>query len=715
MKATLLLTLLLATPAFGQPLDLTTRPLRHERSRTFDVLHYRIELHLDEDARAFRGRTTVTLTPLREVLTTVDLDAETFTVTAVTDDTGQALPFTQGDGRLSLTLAHPYAFDDTLSVRIDYAAEHVDVDPARYGMAEDYDLGLDFKPETERHPRLINTLSFPEGARHWFPCYDHPNDRATQETIVTVRSDYRVLSNGRLVSVTSDAGTKTYHWSLERPHATYLAVLVAGPYEVLADSLGSLPLHYWVYPSDVDDAPRSFYKTPEILSFFEETYGVPFPWVKYDQVTIPGIGGGAESTSATVLGESTIHDARADADFPSHWLIAHEAAHQWWGNLVSYRDWSETWLSESFATYSEYLFSRHDLGEDEGALNLRNKQNAYLDEARTRYRRPIVFYRWRYPNDNFDRHTYQKGAAVLHMLRFVLGDAAFFRTLRLFLRENAYRPVDTHDFMKAVKEATGQNLDWFFEQWIYRPGHPKFDVASTWDEATHRLTLTVEQVQDTTDGTPIYRTPVRVRLVTPTEDRVETVLLSQREDAFNFSLPGRPLMVRFDEGNFLLKEWTFPKPVAELLYQLLHDDALGRMWAASQLTPTPEDVRIETALRQAARTDPFWAVRRAALQALDRAGVRRAFVLMLEEDPHPRVREAALEILSREGAPDLLPYFRAVYERDESYVVQAAALRAIGAVGTTADLPFLEEAARVSSPRNLLANAAREAIAQINR
>ena len=199
-------------------------------------------------------------------------------------------------------------------------------------MSASYDLGIDFKDETDENPQLINTLSFPEGARHWMPSYDHPNDRASHETLLTVRPEYKALSNGRLVSVTEEENDlMTWHWHQELPHPTYLYVAVAGPYVVLEDSLRSIPVNYWVYPKDVDNAMRSFERTPEILEFMEELYGVPFPWIKFDQITIPGIGGGAESTTATVLGHVTIHDEHAEQDYPSDWLVAHEAAHHWFG------------------------------------------------------------------------------------------------------------------------------------------------------------------------------------------------------------------------------------------------------------------------------------------------------------------------------------------------------------------------------------------------
>ncbi len=468
----------------AQRSDIYSRPLQAEPVRPYDALHYRVTLRFDEPARSFYGSNVISLRSLEDNLTTIVLDAETFVATAAIDAHNHALTFTQDPRQLRITLKEPAARGDTIHFAVTYYAEDVDVDATAYGMPASYDLGLGFKQPTDENPQLINTLSFPEGARHWMPCNDHPQDRATNETLVTVRKDYQVLSNGRLASVTDHGnGEHTFHWIQQLPHPTYLYVMVAGPYVVLKDSLGSLPVNYWVYPQDVDDAMRSFERTPEILQYLTDLYSTPYPWVKYDQITIPGIGGGAESTTATVLGHSTIHDEAAHQDFPSDWLVAHEAAHQWWGNLVSYRHWSDTWLSESFATYSEYRWAAHAHGPDEGALNLLRKKEAYFAEAASRYRRPVVFRRWEFPSQNFDRHTYQKGAAILAMLTDLLGDAHWERTMQHFLSKHAFEPVATSDLMTAVQEATGQDLDWFFEQWIYRSGHPVLDVSSIWDEA----------------------------------------------------------------------------------------------------------------------------------------------------------------------------------------------------------------------------------------
>jgi aminopeptidase N len=485
--------------------------------------------------------------------------------------------------------------------------------------------------------------------------------------IITVKNKYKVLSNGKLVSVKEDKknGTKTYHWSQELPHSTYLFMLAIGPFAVIEDSLGSLPVTYWVYEKDVEDAKWIFKKTPHMIDYFNRLFGYEYPWAQYAQVTSPRMGGGAENTTATVLGQGVIHDKRAEQDFSWDRIIAHEVAHQWWGDLITLRTWSQTWLNESFGTYSDYLYTRHDKGEDEGAYDLLRKKNRYLQEAHTRYIRPVVFDRYNRPQDNFDSHTYPKGAAVLHMLRFVMGDKPFFRTLKHFLHKHEFQAVDTHDFMTAIKDVTGQNLDWFFEQFIFKPGHPFFKISYTWDEQSQKIKLKVVQTQDTSQGIPIYTIPVIIGITTPEqgipiytipviigittpEKKIsEKVWIKHKEQAFEFSVDKKPLLVRFDEGNYLLKEWTFEKNLEELLYQLKNDDVIGRSWAASELAEFQDDLMAMRGLKDRAQNDEFWAVRRSAIETLGTLKKREHLSLFKEKcaDKNSKVRVAALGIV----------------------------------------------------------------------
>ena len=712
-----MLLLCFSSVSLCQKIDIDSLPRQFEPSHDFDVLHYRIKLRFEEQSKSLFGETEVILRALSRDFARCRLDAETFIVRSVRNNAGRSLKFEQANGSLLVSFPKAFSYGDTLSITVVYDGTNIEVKGDQYGVGKDYALGLGFKEETQENPRLINTLSFPRGARHWFPCYDHPSDKATGEVIATVRSSYSVLSNGRLVRISEDKelSTKTFHWLQDLPHSTYLFVLVAGPYVVIPDSLGRLPVNYWVYPKDVANARRSFCRTPEIIAFFENEYGCRYPLAKYDQITIPVISGGAESTTATVIGEDVIHDERADQDFPSHWLVAHEAAHQWWGNLVTMRDWSETWINESFATYSDYLYSKHDLGEDEGALNLFGKKEQYLAEARDRYRRPIVFDRWKYPNDNFDRHTYQKGALVLHMLRWRMGDDNFRRSTSTFLSKHALKPADTHDLLVAIREATGQVQDEFFDQWIYKAGHPVFQVIHGWDSTHQLVRLKIRQVQETNEWVRIFSTPVDIAVITADGKKTHRVQLSQLED--NIVLPSalKPLLVRFNEGNHLLCEIRVNLSTEEILYQLESDDVIGRIEAVKKLREQANMEAVRAALRRSAEAHPFCGVRREAILALGSAKdpSLAGFFLARISDKKSGVRVAAVRALGELKDSTMAPTFRKLFAQDESYLVQAELLRAVGKCGAFSSLPFLQASALLPSPRRVIQNAAKAAMKEL--
>ncbi len=703
------LAIVLAVPALSslnaQQVDVWSRPVQAERSRTCDFIHYRVNLTFDLDAKAFWGENRITLTPFADGLDRCELDAEEIIIEKAIDESGRELSFERSDTSVVIAFPRKLSYGDTVDITVVYRGEN----PQQ---------GFFFDDASDDQPQMVSTDSWPDEAHHWIPCYDYPNDKVTHELIVTVPQGNRVLSNGRLVGVTEDeaAGTVTWHWSQDLPHSTYLFMLAIGPFTVIEDSLGDLPVSYWVYPEDAEDARWIFAKTPRMIAYYSELFDYPYPWAKYDQVTTPHVGGGAEATTATILGDGVIHDRRAEQDFSWERVIAHEVAHQWWGDLVTLREWSHTWLNESFGTYSDYLWTRHESGEEEGAWALLGKKNQYLREARTRYIRPIVFNRYERPHDNFDSHTYPKGACILHQLRFILGDELFFRALSRFLHEHAFEPVDTYDLMKTVKEVTGRNMDWFFEQFIFKPGHPVFEVSSAWDAAAGEVRLHVAQVQDRDHGVPIYRVPVQIGIVTASGKRVETVWLEHEQDSFVFPSRERPLLVRFDEGNWLLKEWTYEKSEEELLYQVQHDDVIGREWAVRELARYVSEPQVAEEVAAVARNDPFWAVRLAALETV--ASVDRQESLQVfraaATDASSQVRRTAVRILGDMDDPALVGFFRERFAADDSYQVQAEALRAIGRTADRSQLGFLRQASEMASPRDVIRRAAESAIEEIS-
>ena len=331
--------------------------------------------------------------------------------------------------------------------------------------------------------------------------------------ICTAPRDLFVLSNGDLRE-RIDIGTDRarWHYALDFPHAGYLITLVCGTFSETTDRAPGtgVKVYYYVPPGREADARRSFGATPGMIDFFSERIGLPYPHQRYSQVVVNDfIFGGMENTTATTLTVEALLDERAALDHDVEGLVAHELAHQWWGNLLTCREWPEAWLNEGFATYFEYVWREHAHGRDEADAELLNDTQAYLGEA-GKYQRPIVCRQYNEPIELFDSHLYDKGGRVLHMLRNTLGDDVFWRALNLYAQRHAHRSVETRDLARAVEEASGRNLDPFFDQWIGNPGHPELEGSWRWDDDLQVGRLRIEQKQSQRPGVQL-RCEDRVR------------------------------------------------------------------------------------------------------------------------------------------------------------------------------------------------------------
>ena len=332
--------------------------------------------------------------------------------------------------------------------------------------------------------------------------------------IATVPAGMTAISNGRLLRRTENRarGTATFHWKQAIPHVSYLVTLVAGEYEAIRYRWKKVPLTVWAPRGRKADAARACDKTPKMMEFFSSFTGAPYPYEKYDQVFVQDfIFGGMENTTATTLTDTALLDRRSFLDASMDSLVAHELAHQWFGDLLTCRDWSQAWLNEGFATYFDALFREHDLGRDEYLQNVLSLRDNYFQEDGRNYRRSIVTTRYRDPVELFDRHLYEKGALVLHMLRGVLGDDDFRRSLRHYVARHREGSVETVDLRRAVEEVTGRNLEPFFDQWVHRAGHPEIKATFSWDEKRRTATVSVKQAQSAVDDTPlVFRMPLAV-------------------------------------------------------------------------------------------------------------------------------------------------------------------------------------------------------------
>ena len=709
----------------AQNSDLYKRPFHGEPSFDVDVIHYEINLKINDHEKSFYGKTSIDFLVKRSNLDSVRFDMETFRVTKVYDDT-VSLSFEQRNGALIINPIATLYMDEKRTYTIYYQSNGRVANPADYNMGGVRVLGLGFFDESEDNPALVQTHSFPEGARHWFPSNDHPADKATSTIITTVRSDWKVLANGVLKSKTTNwkklsngmrirsegsGDSTTYNWELNLPNSTYLYVMVAGPFEVIQDYHGDVPMSYWVYPKDKEHADRSFHRTPEIMKFFEDEYGVPYPWPKMDQITIPGIGGGAESTTATILGEKTIHDAKAEKDFPSHWLVAHEAAHHWWGDYITMQNWHHAWLNESFATYGEYLYSSYLYGKEEGRINLWKKKQSYLNEYRNKYSRPMMHPYWKYPNQNFDSHIYPRGAAVLHMLRQIIGGDKFKEFQKEFLTKYAYGNPNTDDLISVVNEVSEKDLTWFFKQWVLSAGHPQLDIESSYKDDI--LTLHVNQTQVGRKTPTKYMLPAKVAFYYKNEVIVEDVLIDRKRSIHRFEMNKEPLFVRFDPENDLLIEVNQKLSLNALINKVKRDNVIGRMEAATELSAYIDDPKTVRTLKRIAVHDKSWFVRNAALKSIGSEMSSKDFLIAYIREKHSQPRKTIISKMSNYHANDALKMIRKYIDRDDSYVVQAEMIKQLGNIGDKSDIKKIKSHRDQWSPRKIIRNSAEKTLSKL--
>jgi aminopeptidase N len=677
----------------------TLPPAQRIPPRDFDTRHIRLNLSFDWEREQARGTATITFAPLVRDMRVVEFDAVNMTFQSVAlAPSNVALQFQTDTARekLRINLDRAYQPSDEITVAITYNTNGVMRGGGVFGS---FGQGLTFIKPSEhdpRRPRQIWSQGETEYNHSWFPCHDHPNDFATSEMIATVERPLSVISNGRLIETRDNPdNTRTFHWRMEQPHVSYLTSIVVGEYAPVEMNWDGIPVTTYVYPNQVEEGRITAERTPEMMRFFSETTGLRYPYAKYAQTMVRDFGGGMENITATTLTDTTVIDRRTTQDFTSDGLISHELAHQWFGNYVTCRTWADLWLNESFATYFQAMWTEHNRGRDDFLYEdvISNQEDALRAWAQGN-RRPIVTNHFANPDAVFDVYAYQRGGAVLHMLRRALGEDAWWRAIRHYLARYPHQPVETAQFRIAVEEATGRPMDWFFDQWVYQMGHPVFRVTQNYNAENRQLSLTVRQEQRVEESNPypqtrFFQTPVDIEIGTAAGARVERVMIEpQAEQTFTFTVDSRPLLVNFDYGNTLIKELTFEKSAEDLMYQLSRDeDMTGRLWALRQLkarmendaTPVAEKTRIATALAGSLTNDTFWGVRREAASALkggENPAARTALLNALR-DRQASVRVRAIRALATNRDSSLADLYRQALN-DQSYAVVSAAALALG-------------------------------------
>ncbi len=656
-----------------RPFALPGTSARYAPDRPASIEHIALTLSFDFEKHVLFGVCRTTFSAVGKALDSLEMDADHLHIKNVRNAAGKKLPFDLAGGKLTIELDRGLAAGKSSTVVIDYEARQ----PTQ---------GIYFISPDKGYPRKpvqVWTQGQDQDAHYWFPCIDYPNAKATTEIKATVPAKFFVLSNGVLVSTTHDrtAKTKTYHWKMDTPHVTYLVSCVAGEFSEHTDMLGKLPVAYYVVPGREADGERSFGKTPKMVKFFGDRIGVPYPYARYAQIAVTDfIFGGMENTSATTQTDTTLHDARAHLDFSSDGLVAHELAHQWFGDLLTCKDWSHAWLNEGFATYFEAMFREFDQGADEFAYYRFLLAQRYFDEDRKEYRRPIVTNVYTEPIDLFDRHLYEKGASVLHLIRRQLGDELWWKAIHHYVAEHQLQNVETIDFIRAIETVTGRNMLPFFDQWVFKPGHPNFRVLYRWDEKKKAAQVRVEQTQDTKDGTPVFTLPVTVAFVNGRSEQRFVMELEQREQSFTFALAKRPEMFSFDPDGDVLKTVELRVPEEMLIRQSLAEMNLSaRIDAIRELSKDP-NLEVVEALARVLSGRSFWGAKAQAAAALGTIRTERAFTALVtaRSVDNPKARRAVAAALGEFRGEEACAALAPMLARDGSYFVEAEAAFSIG-------------------------------------
>lgn len=711
-------------------------PVNWIRSRQIDVKHLAIDLKFDWDKESAFGVTTVTAAPFRDT-NKIYLDAASMTINSVKLTSGADLKFNY-DGKkdgdnLEIMLDRVYQSGEDVTVKIDYRTNYVNKADADTAIGS-FGRGLRFiKPTKEEpnKPRQIWSQGESEFNRYWFPSYDSPNDFRTTELRATIAKPYFVVSNGKLLETKENTdGTRTFYWKMDQPYTNYLTSIVVGEYaEIKNGEYDGKPIYAYGYPSEVKETALTTKNLPATVKFFSEKTGVKYPYAKYAQTFVEDFGGGMENITATTQIKEMIHDERELLDSDSESLQSHELAHQWFGNYVTCRDWGQIWLNESFATYFQALWHEELKGHEYFLYNdVRNNQQEYFAAWNQGNRRPIVTKYYADKDAMFDNYAYPRGGAVLHMLKKHLGDANWWKAINHYLVSNAHQPVSTEEFRIAIEEATGESMDWFFDQWLYRMGHPIFEVTQNYDETSKKLTLNVKQTQkiDLTDEFPqveFFQTKLDVEI----DGRVEQVWIKpQKENVFTFDSAQKPKIVNFDYEGTIIKELKFEKSVDDLIYQMFNDkDILGKRWAIEELEAkaedSPERDKIIAAFLVSAEKEKNANVRRAALSKVNNLSFPQfppgtpppaitlsdSIVQVLfraAKDENSLIRSDAIDLLGATKDPKYADFYIAALN-DRSYGVIDSAAGALGASKSPKAFDALIRLTKMSSWRGRIESA----------
>lgn len=653
-----------------------------------DLVHTKLEVSFDWKNSQMKGIETLTAKPHFYPSDSLILKAKGMTINSVKMD-GKTLTFDYVEDKLKINLGKTFKRTEQYTIVIDYVARP---EERKTGGSDAItsDKGLYFiNPNGEDKGKMpqIWTQGETEASSVWFPTIDAPNSKTSQEIFMTVDNKFVTLSNGKLVSSKKNAdGTRTDYWKQEFVHAPYLFMMAVGEFKTVKDSYtklngSKLEVNYIVEPEWEKYADDIFGETPEMIEYFSKLLGVEYPWDKYSQIVVRDyVSGAMENTGAVIFGDFVYKTDRELLDDNDQSTIAHELFHHWFGDLVTCESWANLTLNESFANYSQYLWDEHRYGLDEAAFNAEKEADGYYQQAQMQGHHDLVWLDYEAQEQMFDGHSYNKGGRILHMLRSYVGDEAFFASLNLYLTQNKFKAAEFHQLRLAFEEITGEDLNWFFNQWYLASGHPIIDIAQKQEGNKVKLTMTQKQ---NLELSPIYKLPLQVAVIDDAGKHIHSVVLDELEETFEFPVTGKLKCVIPDYQQMLLAKVREEKPQDQFVQQYYAGEHYGaRDKALRQGTKKMDSLSSQLVVD--ALHDNFWSIRSLAIEKAGKLkeGYKSLATdiihTMAMKDKSSAVRSAALNYLENIGDPKSEEMNSLAVDNDSSYLVVSTALRNLG-------------------------------------
>ena len=659
--------------------------------RKVDFKHLKLEIDVDLKAKILKGSCTHQFEVVAEEVGELIFDAIDLVIHKVSVS-GKSVLFDQDDKKVQIFLKRKLRRGDKSSVTLTYSVR----EPR---------AGLYFIAPTKHElsrPWQLWTQGQDQDNRYWIPCHDSPNQKTSTEMVVTVDSSYKAISNGRLVSekLSKDKKKRTFHWDQKIPHSSYLITLCVGDFVVLKDfwtnsQKNKIPVDYYTLKGREKETKLAFGKTPKMIDFFSKKIGVEYPYEKYAQIVAwDFIYGGMENTSATTQTEYTLHPESVELDYSSEYLVAHELAHQWFGDLLTCKEWSHAWLNEGFATYFESLWTKFEHGTDEAQYERFGFEKSYKLEDSGSYRRPVVTNVFLSPSDIFDRHLYEKGARILHMLRKMVGDKNWWKAIRLYVTTHRENTVETVDLQRAFEKVTGLSLSWFFDQWVFKGGHPHLEVKYSWDEKKKKASFEFNQKQKESDLTPIFKFPLKVKFGFGKKEIEKEIFISHQVESISFDFNQKPKWISVNRENEILMNLEFNPGVELLKNQIQFDkDCMGRIHAIKTLSKNSTKDTLDF-FNEVLKKEKFWGVQLELLDVLSKFNDEKTIEILQKhysKIKHPKARKSVIRSLSQFRDEDLFSFFKMVSKKDESPLVQYEVGMAIGKLKTKEAFEFLKK------------------------